>query len=162
MLRSVLKSRRALLGVSMGVVLALSGCGGGSSSDSGGTDWATISGSSAVTTLGMTDVSVGTGATVATGQTVTVHYTGWLYDKRATGNKGSQFDSSVGKTPFAFPLGAGRVIAGWDQGVQGMKVGGKRTLVIPASLGYGAQGAGGGAIPPNAALIFDVEVLAAQ
>ncbi len=112
-----------------------------------------------VTELIKTDVKVGTGAEAKAGQYVSVHYTGWLYDAAAPGHKGSKFDSSRDRgTPFNFPLGAGRVIQGWDQGVQGMKVGGQRTLVIPANLGYGARGAGG-VIPPNATLLFDVELL---
>jgi FKBP-type peptidyl-prolyl cis-trans isomerase len=112
-----------------------------------------------VTELIKTDVKVGTGAEAKAGQYVSVHYTGWLYDAAAPGHKGSKFDSSRDRgTPFSFPLGAGRVIQGWDQGVQGMKVGGQRTLVIPANLGYGARGAGG-VIPPNATLLFDVELL---
>ena len=113
----------------------------------------------AVTELIKTDVKVGTGVEAKAGQYVSVHYTGWLYDAAAPGHKGSKFDSSRDRgTPFNFPLGAGRVIQGWDQGVQGMKVGGQRTLVIPANLGYGARGAGG-VIPPNATLLFDVELL---
>jgi len=98
------------------------------------------------------DVTVGEGAAAATGQKVTVHYTGWL-------TNGTQFDSSKDRNdPFVFPLGGGRVIKGWDEGVQGMKVGGKRKLTIPPALGYGARGAGG-AIPPNATLVFEVELL---
>jgi len=94
----------------------------------------------------------GNGAEAAAGQRVSVHYTGWLTD-------GSKFDSSVDRNdPFQFALGAGMVIRGWDEGVQGMKVGGKRKLTIPPNLGYGAQGAGG-VIPPNATLVFDVELL---
>ena len=98
------------------------------------------------------DEVVGTGEAVAAGKTVTVHYTGWL-------ENGKQFDSSVDRgQPFSFHLGVGQVIKGWDEGVQGMKVGGKRKLTIPANLGYGARGAGG-VIPPHATLIFDVELL---
>ena len=98
------------------------------------------------------DQKVGTVATAQAGQTVIVHYTGWL-------ENGKKFDSSVDRgQPFSLPLGAGRVIKGWDEGVQDMKVGGKRKLIIPSSLGYGARGAGG-AIPPNATLIFEVELL---
>jgi len=103
------------------------------------------------------DVEVGTGAEAKAGVTVTVHYTGWL--QNADGSAGKKFDSSKDRNePFRFPLGGGRVIRGWDEGVQGMKIGGKRRLVIPAALGYGARGAGG-VIPPNATLIFDVELL---
>lgn len=106
-----------------------------------------------------TDVKVGNGAEAKSGQTVSVHYTGWLYEKSAASKHGTKFDSSRDRgTPFDFPLGAGRVIKGWDQGVVGMKVGGQRTLVIPADMAYGARGAGG-AIPPNAMLIFDVELM---
>jgi FKBP-type peptidyl-prolyl cis-trans isomerase len=98
------------------------------------------------------DVVVGTGAVAKAGQQVSVHYTGWLAD-------GSSFDSSVSRgQPFAFALGRGQVIKGWDEGVSGMRIGGKRRLIIPAALGYGARGAPG-AIPPNATLIFDVELL---
>ena len=112
-----------------------------------------------VTELIKTDVKAGTGAEAKAGQYVSVHYTGWLYDAAAPDHKGRKFDSSRDRgMPFNFPLGAGRVIQGWDQGVQGMKVGGQRTLVIPANLGYGARGAGG-AIPPNATLLFEVELL---
>ena len=101
----------------------------------------------------------GTGTEAVPGKVVVVHYTGWLYDPAKPDNKGSKFDSSrdAGK-PFDFPLGGGRVIKGWDQGVAGMKVGGQRTLVIPADMGYGARGFPG-AIPPNSVLIFDVELL---
>jgi FKBP-type peptidyl-prolyl cis-trans isomerase FkpA len=106
-----------------------------------------------------TDLTPGTGAEIKSGQTALVHYTGWLHDAAAAENKGKQFDSSVGGEPFEFAVGAGHVIAGWDQGVAGMKVGGKRRLVIPPDMGYGARGAGGGLIPPNATLLFEVELV---
>ena len=107
----------------------------------------------------MTDQKLGTGATATAGHAVEVHYTGWLFDPSAPDNKGRKFDSSRDRgEPFRFELGAGHVIAGWDQGVEGMKVGGQRTLTIPPELGYGARGAGG-VIPPNATLVFDVELL---
>ena len=107
----------------------------------------------------MIDHTIGDGAEAVPGTTVSVHYTGWLFDADAPDNKGQKFDSSRDRgTPFSFPLGAGRVIAGWDQGVAGMKVGGSRTLIIPPELGYGERGAGG-VIPPNATLVFDVELL---
>jgi peptidylprolyl isomerase len=106
--------------------------------------------------LKITDTVVGTGATPKSGQICVMHYTGWLYQN---GAKGQKFDSSVDRgRPFEFPIGQRRVIAGWDEGVATMKVGGKRTLIIPPDLGYGASGAGG-VIPPNATLIFEVELL---
>ncbi len=106
--------------------------------------------------LKIEDLKVGDGAVAAAGQNVNVHYTGWLYEN---GQQGAKFDSSVDRgQPFSFPLGAGRVIKGWDQGVTGMKVGGKRRLIIPPDMAYGQRGAGA-AIPPNATLIFDVELL---
>ena len=108
--------------------------------------------------VSMIDHVVGTGAEAVAGKTVVVHYTGWLFDASAPDNKGRKFDSSRDRgDKFSFPLGAGRVIQGWDQGVAGMKVGGQRTLTIPPELGYGARGAGG-VIPPNATLVFDVEL----
>ena len=112
-----------------------------------------------VTELNKQDGQVGTGAEAVAGRNVTVHYTGWLYDPARADHKGAKFDSSRDRNePFSFDLGAGQVIPGWDQGVAGMKVGGKRTLTIPPDMGYGARGAGG-VIPPNATLLFDVELL---
>lgn len=104
-----------------------------------------------------TDVVVGTGATVVNGKTVTVNYTGWLYDAAAGDFKGTQFDTSVGKAAFSFKAGLNNVIMGWENGVNGMKAGGKRTLIIPSRLAYGTKGSA--SIPPNAALIFDIEVV---
>jgi peptidylprolyl isomerase len=109
--------------------------------------------------LKIIDTQPGTGASPKTGQTCIMHYTGWLYENAT---KGKKFDSSVDrKEPFEFKIGMHQVIAGWDEGVLTMKVGGKRTLIIPPELGYGARGAGG-VIPPNATLIFDVELIAVK
>ena len=132
------------------VIAASAACGSStspSSSDSG------------VTSLQSTDVKVGTGTQATSGRLLTVNYTGWLYSPGAADHHGSQFDSSrdPGRTPFTFTLGAGSVIAGWDQGVLGMRVGGQRTLVIPPSLGYGNRATNG--IPANSTLIFDIELL---
>jgi FKBP-type peptidyl-prolyl cis-trans isomerase FkpA len=145
-----LKSSCAALMVAAFVaVLSLAGCGGGSSS-----------GTTAVANPAQftaTDVVVGTGATASTGKTATVTYTGWLYSATAADHKGTQFDSGS----FSFVVGQGQVIQGFDQGVTGMLVGGKRTLLIPSSMGYGAAGAGT-AIPPNAGLVFDITLTAVQ
>ena len=143
--------KKILLSLSLALSFLLAACGGGNSSPTGPTQ------------LQVTDTVVGTGATAAAGNTLTVNYTGWLYDANAAQNHGTQFDSSLGagRTPFVFRMGVGQVIAGWDQGVLGMKVGGKRTLIIPSSLAYGSAGAGS-LIPPNSALVFDVELLAVQ
>lgn len=103
------------------------------------------------------DTVVGTGKEATAGTTAVVNYTGWLYEPAAPQQRGKEFDSSIGREPFKFQLGAGQVIKGWDVGVQGMKVGGKRTLIVPADMGYGAGGAG--PIPPNATLVFEVELL---
>ncbi|HEY7188927.1 MAG TPA: FKBP-type peptidyl-prolyl cis-trans isomerase [Vicinamibacterales bacterium] len=112
-----------------------------------------------ITELITQDEQVGSGNEAAAGRRVTVHYTGWLYEASAANHKGRKFDSSRDRNePFEFGLGAGDVIRGWDEGVAGMKVGGRRTLTIPPGLGYGARGAGG-VIPPNATLVFDVELL---
>lgn len=117
---------------------------------------------SSVTQLETIDTKIGTGEEAVSGKTVNVHYTGWLYDANAPENKGKKFDSSYDRDDhFSFLLGAGRVIKGWDKGVTGMKVGGQRTLIIPPSMAYGAHGAGN-VIPPNATLIFDVELVGLQ
>lgn len=105
------------------------------------------------------DTVVGSGIEAMIGKTVVVHYSGWLRDPQAEQQHGKAFDSSIGRGPFSFNLGEGRVIKGWEQGVQGMKVGGKRTLIIPSPLGYGSRGAGKGVIPPDADLVFDIELL---
>jgi FKBP-type peptidyl-prolyl cis-trans isomerase FkpA len=144
--------RNVLPAVALGGLMTALACGGTDSSMG-------ASGVSTITNLQVTDVKVGTGTEATTGKNVTVHYTGWLYDANAADRHGAKFDSSRDRNePFSFPLGAGRVIRGWDQGVAGMKVGGQRTLVIPPSLGYGSSGMGG-VIPPNATLVFDVELL---
>jgi FKBP-type peptidyl-prolyl cis-trans isomerase FkpA len=128
------------------VVLVLTACGGNTEN-------------TGVTELIRQDDVVGTGAEAQSGRAVTVHYTGWLFDQTRPDHKGNKFDSSRDRNePFSFNLGAGEVIRGWDEGVAGMKVGGRRTLTIPPDMGYGARGAGG-VIPPNATLLFDVELL---
>jgi FKBP-type peptidyl-prolyl cis-trans isomerase FkpA len=113
-----------------------------------------------VARFSQTDLVVGTGAEAVSGSTVKVHYTGWLYNSARPDQKGAQFDSSAGFDPLSFVLGQGQVIAGWDQGLVGMKVGGKRRLVIPPSLGYGNMRRG--PIPPNATIVFDVELIEVQ
>ena len=109
-----------------------------------------------------TDIQVGTGPEAQKGRALSVHYTGWLYDPAQPEMKGRMFDSSRERGPFKFQLGAGQVIPGWDQGFDGMKVGGRRRLIIPPALGYGVDGAGGGIIPPNATLLFEMELLDVQ
>jgi FKBP-type peptidyl-prolyl cis-trans isomerase FkpA len=112
--------------------------------------------------LVINEIAVGTGDPIGTGQTAVVHYTGWLYDPAVADHKGTKFDSSRDKgQPFRFVIGAGNVIQGWDQGVVGMSVGGRRELIVPSQLGYGESGAGG-VIPPGATLLFDVELLAIE
>jgi FKBP-type peptidyl-prolyl cis-trans isomerase FkpA len=131
----------------LAAAIFLAACGGGSAENND------------VAELIRQDDQVGSGAEAQSGRVVTVHYTGWLYDAARADHKGAKFDSSRDRNePFSFNLGAGEVIPGWDQGVAGMKVGGRRTLTIPSDMGYGARGAGG-VIPPNATLLFDVELL---
>ncbi len=111
-----------------------------------------------MTELQKIDTTLGTGTEATPGKQVSVHYTGWLFDASAADQKGAKFDSSLDRGQlFDFPLAAGHVIRGWDEGVAGMKIGGKRTLIIPPEMGYGARGAGG-VIPPNATLVFEVEL----
>ena len=131
-------------------VLGLTACGGSSSGSSGTTV-------SSPATLTKTDTAVGTGAAATAGTTATVNYTGWLYNSAATDFKGAQFD----KGTFSYAVGGSSVIAGFDQGVTGMKVGGKRVVLIPSSLGYGASGSGS-AIPPNSGLVFEIELTAVK
>jgi len=145
-------------------LLGLGACQAGS--DSANTEKNTVKEAKAmsanITELQKIDTQVGTGREAEPGFNVTVHYTGWLYDPAAKDGKGKKFDSSMDRNqPFNFFLGGGQVIQGWDEGFAGMKVGGKRTLIIPSEMGYGARGAGG-VIPPNANLIFDVELLAVK
>src|SRR6266403_1304771 len=138
------------IAIAMAVAGALLLAPSGASAQTAGKTMTTASG------LQIIDTTVGSGATPKPGQICVMHYTGWLYEN---GQKGKKFDSSVDrKEPFEFPIGQRKVIAGWDEGVATMKVGGKRTLIIPPALGYGARGAGG-VIPPNATLMFDVELL---
>jgi FKBP-type peptidyl-prolyl cis-trans isomerase FkpA len=116
-----------------------------------------------ITQLQKIDIVKGTGEGISAGQQAVVHYTGWLYDPSTPDHKGKQFDSSRERgKPFRFTIGAGGVIKGWEEGVQGMQPGGQRQLVIPSDLAYGPTGAGGGVIPPNATLLFDIELLAIE
>ena len=143
------------------LTLALAGCDRAKAPQAAGTPAETAAATagatatdSAAVAFQKIDTVTGTGKEATAGATAVVNYTGWLYDPAAESKHGAQFDSSIGREPFSFELGAGRVIKGWDDGVQGMKVGGKRTLLIPAALAYGA--AGRGPIPSNAGLVFEV------
>src|ERR1700729_2465916 len=155
--RKLKKMRRSFRNLSIAIAVAISAAGAvlaaiphRASAQTTGKTMTTASG------LQMIDSVAGTGAAPKPGQICVMHYTGWLYED---GKKGKKFDSSVDRNePFEFPIGQRKVIAGWDEGVATMKVGGKRTLIIPPALGYGARGAGG-VIPPNATLMFDVELL---
>jgi FKBP-type peptidyl-prolyl cis-trans isomerase FkpA len=144
-----------VLAILFGFLLAAA-CGGGDSSSSSPTAPSTPG-----APFSQTDLRVGTGAEAASGRTLTVNYSGWLYDPSQSESKGQRFDTSIGRAPFSFQLGAGRVIRGWDQGLVGMRVGGQRRLVIPPELGYGSAGSPP-AIPSNATLVFDVELLGVQ
>jgi FKBP-type peptidyl-prolyl cis-trans isomerase FkpA len=151
-----------LLPAACALVLTLGACGGGGDNNAA-TPATTVSNPTALKT---TDTVVGTGATAANGDRVQVNYTGWLYNDKATDFKGTKFDASVAGKPFTFVIGAANTnesaITGFSQGVLGMKVGGKRTLLIPANLAYGAQGAYNGAtlvIPPNSGVVFEVELV---
>lgn len=146
------QAKLSLLAACCAAVLSLSACGGGGGG--GGDSSAPAIAVSNPATLVVTDSVVGTGATATNGKRITVNYTGWYYSASAADHKGPQFESN--STGFGFVLGSGAVIAGWDQGVAGMKVGGKRTLAIPSTLAYGS--AGRGPIPPNAGLLFEVEL----
>lgn len=142
----MLPSRFAILAVAASAVLAVA-CGGSTTSSN-------------TVPFTITDLVVGSGTAAANGNTLTVNYTGWLYDPSRPDFKGLQIDTSVGRTPFSFVLGSSSVIAGWDAGLTGMKVGGTRRLIIPPSLGYG--GVRQGIIPPNATLIFDIDLTGVQ
>jgi FKBP-type peptidyl-prolyl cis-trans isomerase FkpA len=142
------------LAAAFAALLTLTACGGGGGT--AGTDNSANLGSS----VKITDIAIGTGTLAATGNRVQVHYTGWLYSATAANNKGAQFDSSVGvgKAPIEFVIGATNIIPGFSQGVNGMKVGGKRTVIVPSSLAYGAAGSPP-VIPGNADLVFDLELV---
>lgn len=144
----IIRSRAGLV-LSSSLLIIAAACGGGDDAPAA---------PSVNVPFSQTDLSVGTGAEAVNGRSVTVNYTGWLYDPSAPENKGRQFDTSIGRGPFPFTIGRREVIAGWDQGVPGMRVGGRRRLVIPPDLGYGAGGFAPD-IPPNATLIFEIELL---
>jgi FKBP-type peptidyl-prolyl cis-trans isomerase FkpA len=148
-----------LVAVLFSTAFIVGGCQAGTESTKSTTSEGNTAMTQNITELVKIDTLVGSGREAEIGFNVTVHYTGWLYDPSKPDNKGEKFDSSVDRgEPFVFYLGGGQVIQGWDQGFAGMRIGGKRTLIIPPEMGYGARGAGG-VIPPNATLVFDVELL---
>jgi len=150
-----MKHATIIAGTLLAAMLAISGC----NADSNNANQEKTTMSQSITELTKIDHKIGSGAEAEIGRNVTVHYTGWLYDASKPDGKGEKFDSSVDRRePFVFYLGGGQVIRGWDEGFAGMKVGGTRTLLIPPEYGYGSYGAGG-VIPPNATLVFDVELL---
>ncbi len=152
----LLSTRRSALLLALSASLGLTACGGGGG-DSGTPVSQDPNGWNAVTTLKVTDTTVGTGTAIDAGKVAPVIYTAWIYDQRVADTKGTKIDSNAGGTPYSFVLGTGAVIAGFDQGVTGMKSGGKRTVTIPASLAYGAAGKSP-SVPANAALVFDLEL----
>jgi len=161
-----MQDMRRSAAVVLAMSLATAACGGSAPAESGGAATpaasapaATAAAPADVNALGKNDRSAGSGAEARPGMMVSVHYTGWLYDPSAPETRGKKFDSSKDRgQPFEFQLGKGDVIAGWDEGVAGMKVGGTRVLTIPSNMGYGARGAGAD-IPPNSGLVFEVELL---
>lgn len=157
-MKKIMKKSSYLIAAIFSTAFIVSGCQAGTESTKSTTEGNTAM-TQSITELVKIDTLVGSGREAEIGFNVTVHYTGWLYDPSKPDNKGQKFDSSVDRgDPFVFYLGGGQVIQGWDQGFAGMKIGGKRTLIIPPEMGYGARGAGG-VIPPNATLVFDVELL---
>jgi len=157
-MEKIMKKSGYLFAAIISTAMTLSACQAGTESPKSTTEGNTAM-TQNITELVKIDTVVGSGREAESGFNVTVHYTGWLYDPSKPDNKGEKFDSSVDRgEPFVFYLGGGQVIQGWDQGFAGMKIGGKRTLIIPPEMGYGARGAGG-VIPPNATLVFDVELL---
>ena len=158
-----MKNKRSLILVGAAAAVFAAACSNDVPSTARRPADAPASSAPAITELAKIDIVKGAGEGISSGQQAVVHYTGWLYDPSAPDHKGKQFDSSrKSGRPFRFVIGAGSVIKGWDEGVQGMQAGGQRQLVIPADLGYGATGAGNGEIPPNATLLFDIELLAIE
>jgi FKBP-type peptidyl-prolyl cis-trans isomerase FkpA len=143
---------RAIAALSTAGLVFMSACGGDSATDAARVP-------PPPTAFSQMDLAVGSGAPAGKGAHVTVKYTGWIYDASKPENKGTKFDSTDDHEPLSFTVGVGQVIPGWDQGFTGMRLGGKRRLIIPPDLGYGAEGTPGGPIPPNAGLVFDMELI---